>query len=157
MPDGLPRISCCACQCAESSAVDAVIPQAPDLGGHLPRTSWNSTSLAFLGDAVWEVRTIACLIISASSVICAILPSVCPQLCTSILRIKHAPFLAAVQLYVRRHCFMPPQRVTTYYERVVAQVRAEQQVTTCQCLQHAGCTGWNTGEPCVPAVSNASR
>lgn len=59
-----------------------------------------------------------------------ILPSVCPQACTYILRIKHALFLAAVQLYARRHCFMPPQRVTTYYERVVAQVRAEQQVTT---------------------------
>jgi hypothetical protein len=26
---------------------------------------------------------------------------------------------------------MPPQRVTAYYERVVAQVRAEQQVTLC--------------------------
>jgi hypothetical protein len=43
---------------------------------------------------------------------------------------KHALYTAAVQLYARRHCFMPPQRVTTYYERVVAQVRAEQQVST---------------------------
>lgn len=31
------------------------------------------------------------------------------------------------ELYARRHCFMPPQRVTMYYESVVAQVRAEQQ------------------------------
>ena len=67
MPDELPQPTCCSCQCVESRGVDAVIPQAPDLGGHLPRTSWNSTSLAFLGDAVWEVRTIACIRISSSS------------------------------------------------------------------------------------------
>lgn len=61
-----------------------ILPSPPDLGDRKPRTSWNATSLAFLGDAVWE-------------------------------------------LYVRRHCFSPPTKVSTYYENVVAQVRAEQQ------------------------------
>mmetsp|Transcript_20166 Transcript_20166/g.60839 ORF Transcript_20166/g.60839 Transcript_20166/m.60839 type:complete len:236 (+) Transcript_20166:132-839(+) len=61
-----------------------VVPAPPDLQGNRARTAYNSTSLAFLGDAVWE-------------------------------------------LYMRRHCFFPPTRVTTYYENVIAKVRAEAQ------------------------------
>lgn len=33
-----------------------------------------------------------------------------------------------MQLYVRRHYFFPPSRLTTYYEGVSAEVRAESQV-----------------------------
>ena len=33
-----------------------------------------------------------------------------------------------VQLYVRRHYFFPPSRITQYYEDVTSQVRAETQV-----------------------------
>ena len=32
-------------------------------------------------------------------------------------------------MYVRRHFFFPPGRVTAYYENTVAKVRAEAQVT----------------------------
>ena len=35
----------------------------------------------------------------------------------------------ALQMYVRRHFFFPPGRVTAYYENTVAKVRAEAQVT----------------------------
>jgi len=34
----------------------------------------------------------------------------------------------AAQLYVRRHYFYPPTRVTQYYENTIAKVRAEAQV-----------------------------
>ena len=34
-----------------------------------------------------------------------------------------------MQLYVRRHYFYPPIRITQYYENVTSQVRAETQVT----------------------------
>lgn len=37
-----------------------------------------------------------------------------------------------MQLYVRRHYFFPPTRITHYYENVTSQVRAETQVTTCR-------------------------
>lgn len=33
-----------------------MVPAPPDLQGNRARTAYNSTSLAFLGDAVWEVR-----------------------------------------------------------------------------------------------------
>ena len=33
-----------------------------------------------------------------------------------------------MQLYVRRHYFFPPSRITHYYEVVTSQVRAETQV-----------------------------
>jgi hypothetical protein len=33
-----------------------VLPPPPKLGVLQPRSGWNATSLAFLGDAVWEVR-----------------------------------------------------------------------------------------------------
>ena len=33
-----------------------------------------------------------------------------------------------MQLYVRRHYFYPPGRITQYYENVTSQVRAETQV-----------------------------
>ena len=32
-----------------------MLPPAPKLGVLQPRSGWNATSLAFLGDAVWEV------------------------------------------------------------------------------------------------------
>ena len=36
--------------------------------------------------------------------------------------------VCAVQLYVRRHYFYPPTRVTQYYENTIAKVSAEAQV-----------------------------
>ncbi len=39
-------------------AGDGVLPPPPKLGVLQPRSGWNATSLAFLGDAVWEVRTL---------------------------------------------------------------------------------------------------
>lgn len=36
--------------------VEHVLPPAPDLGERKPEQSWNASSLAFLGDSVWEVR-----------------------------------------------------------------------------------------------------
>ena len=39
------------------NAGDGVLPPPPKLGVLQPRSGWNATSLAFLGDAVWEVRT----------------------------------------------------------------------------------------------------
>ncbi len=38
-------------------AGDGVLPPPPKVGVLQPRSGWNATSLAFLGDAVWEVRT----------------------------------------------------------------------------------------------------
>ncbi len=35
---------------------------------------------------------------------------------------------SCVQLYVRRHYFYPPGRITQYYDNVTSQVRAETQV-----------------------------
>ena len=40
---------------AQSVAVESMLPAPPNLGGKKPRTSWNATALAFMGDAVWEV------------------------------------------------------------------------------------------------------
>lgn len=37
--------------------------------------------------------------------------------------------LCCMQLYVRRHYFYPPSRITQYYENVTMQVRAETQVS----------------------------
>lgn len=39
-----------------SKPVDLVLPPAPDLGQRKADQSWNASSLAFLGDSVWEVR-----------------------------------------------------------------------------------------------------
>jgi 23S rRNA maturation mini-RNase III len=33
------------------------LPPPCDLGGAEPQARWNAVSLAYLGDAVWEVRT----------------------------------------------------------------------------------------------------
>ena len=37
--------------------------------------------------------------------------------------------LCCMQLYVRRHYFYPPSRITQYYDNVTSQVRAETQVS----------------------------
>jgi hypothetical protein len=34
---------------------ERMLPRPPDLRGKSPRSSWNATALAFMGDAVWEV------------------------------------------------------------------------------------------------------
>lgn len=39
-----------------SRPVEHVLPPAPDLGERKAEQSWNASSLAFLGDSVWEVR-----------------------------------------------------------------------------------------------------
>jgi len=42
---------------------------------------------------------------------------------------------AVYELYVRTHYILPPQRLCTYHQHVVAQVRAEQQAQHLQSLQ----------------------
>ena len=98
----------------------AHIPAAPDLDGKSVRAAFNSTSMAFLGDSVWEVRgchwAIAVLLL---------LWGCSPEPCSMCAKFF---FSRPLQLYARRKCLLPPSRTTTYYERVVATVRAEQQV-----------------------------
>jgi 23S rRNA maturation mini-RNase III len=44
------------------------LPAAPELSGASPQGRWNAVSLAFLGDAVWEVRS--CWTAAAAAPIC---------------------------------------------------------------------------------------
>ena len=119
-----------------------MLPPVPNLDGKKIRAWYSPTALAFLGDSVWEVSTFPIVILHAltafqSSMTSYVVQCACHIPATEAWHLKGGPvwcevqchkILCCMQLYVRRHYFYPPGRITQYYDNVTSQVRAETQV-----------------------------
>jgi ribonuclease-3 family protein len=97
------------------------LPDAPELGG-APARSWSPAALAFIGDSVWEARSLA-----APAHLYA-------------LALTRMPMRCATQLYARRHYFAPSRLHATYVSKVSSVTRAETQAAVIAALAAAHLT-----------------
>lgn len=110
-------------QCgAGGSTSTHVLPHKPNLQGKDVRANWNAVALAFLGDSVWEVCLSENTGYALAIVVCVM------------------PDYLHMQLYARRRFFSPPKRTSQYYDKVIAEVRAETQVPSATYTASSGLT-----------------